>query len=64
MEFVRPILRSSFEDITVTSNFLKSRICNTPCIEINALFVIFNDKELRNFKVRPTHSILKGMIDG
>lgn len=64
MEFVRPILRSSFEDITVTSNFLKSRICNTPCIEINTLFVIFNDKELRNFKVRAAHRIVKGMDDG
>ena len=53
MEIVRPIFHSFFEDTTVTENILKSRICNTSCIEIYTLFAIFNNKELRNFKGRP-----------
>ena len=63
MEFVRPIFQSLFEDTTITTNFLKSHIFNTSGIEIHTLFAIFNSKELRNFKVRPTHSKLKGMDD-
>ena len=58
MEFVRAIFQNLFEDTTITTNFLKSHICSTSCIEIHALFAIFNNKELRNFNVRPTHSIL------
>ena len=33
-------------------------------IEIHTLSSIFNDKELKNFKVRPTPSILNEMDDG
>ena len=53
-----------FEDTTITTKILKSHICDTSCIEINTLFAIFNDKELRNFKVRAAHRIVKGMDDG
>ena len=63
MEFVRPFFQSLFEDITITTNFLKSHICSTSCIDIHTLFAIFNNKELKNFKVRSTHSILKGIDD-
>ena len=61
MEFVRPIFQSLFEYTTLTDNFLKSHICNTSCTEIHTLFAIFNNNELRNFKVGTTHSILKGI---
>ena len=54
MEFVRAIFQNFFEDTTITINFLKSHICSTSCIEIHALFAIFNNKELRNFNVRAT----------
>ena len=65
MKFVRPIFQSLFEDTTITTNFLKSHICSTSSYtEIHTLFAIFNNKELRNFEVRPTHSILKGIDDG
>ena len=65
MEFVRSIFQSLFEDTTVITNFLlKSHICSTYCIEIHTLFAIFNNKELGNFKVRPTQRILKGIDDG
>ena len=63
MEFVRSIFQSLFEDTTIATNFLKSHICNTLCNETNTLFAIFNNNELRNFKVRPTHSIPK-VTDG
>ena len=46
------------------TKFLKGRICNTHCIEINTLFAIFNNKELGNFKVRPNHSTPKGVDAG
>ena len=64
MEIVRPIFHSFFEDTTMTDNILKSRIYNTSCIEIYTLFAIFNNKELRNFKGRPAHSILNRMDHG
>ena len=51
MEFASTIFWSLFEDTTIPTKFLKSHICNTPCIEINTLFAIFNNKELGNFKV-------------
>ena len=59
MEFVRPIFQSLFEDTAITTNFLKSHVCNTFCTEIDTLFATFNNKHLGNF--RPTHSILKGI---
>ena len=34
-------------------------ICNAYCIEINTLFASFNNEELGNFRVRPTHSIFR-----
>ena len=61
MEFVRSIFQILFEDTTITTNTLKSCISSPSIIEIHTLFAIFNNKELRNFKGRPTHSILKGM---
>ena len=64
MEFVRRIFQSLFEDTTINTNFLKSCICNTICIETHKLFALFNNKELRNFKVRRTHSILEGIDAG
>ena len=63
MEFDRPILQTLFEDTKITTNFLKSHIFNTSCIEIQTLFDISNKKELRKFKVRPAHSILKRIDD-
>ena len=57
MEFIRTNFQSFFEDTTITANFLKGRICNTSCIEINTLFAIFN-------KVRPNHTMLKDMDAG
>ena len=60
MDFVRPD-DTTIEDTTVTINFLKSHIGSTSCNEVHILFAIFNNKELSNFKVRPTHSILKGI---
>ena len=50
MEFVTPIFESLFEDTTITTNFLKSYICSTSCIEIHTLFVIFNNKESTKFQ--------------
>ena len=64
MEFASTIFWSLFEDTTIPTKFLKSHICNTPCIEINTLFAIFNNKELGNFKVRPNHSTPKGVDAG
>ena len=64
MEFVTPIFQSLFEDTTIATNFLKSHICSTFCIEIHTWFATFNKKELRNFKVRLTHSILQGIDHG
>ena len=61
MEFVRTIFRSLFEGTTIPTNFLKSQICKTPYVEINRLFAIFNNKEVENFKIRPNHSMPKGM---
>ena len=63
MEFVRFIFQGLLEDTIVTTNFLKSHICSTSCIEIHILLAIFNNKELRNFRVRTTHSILKAIDD-
>ena len=63
-ELVRPIFQSLFEDTTVTTNLLKSYICSTSCIEIHTFFAISNNKELRNFKVRPAHRMLKRIDDG
>ena len=63
-EFVKTIFLSLFEDTTITTNFPKSHICNTSYIEINTLFAIFNNKGLRNFKIRPNHCILKRMDAG
>ena len=37
--------QSLFEDTTITRNFLKSHICKTSYIEINTLFVTYNNKE-------------------
>ena len=64
MKFVRTIFQFFFEDITITTNFRKSHIRNTSCIEITALFAIFKNKELGNLKVRPNHTIHKGMNAG
>ena len=63
MEFVWPIFQGLFEDTTITTNFLKSNISKTSYIEIHTLFSIFKNKELRSFKVRLTHNILKGILD-
>ena len=66
-EIVRTVLRSfseNTEDTTVTANFLKSHICNTSCTEINTLLAIFSNKGLSNLKVRPNHSIFKGIDAG
>ena len=32
-------------------------VCDTYCIDIDRLFASFNNEELRNFKVWPTHYI-------
>ena len=55
------IFRSLFEDTKVTTKFPKRHFCNTSCIKMNTLFAIFNNKGLGNFKVRPTHTMLKRM---
>ena len=60
MEFGRPIFQSLFKGTTINTNFLKSHT-NTSCNEIHTLFAILNDKELRDFNVRTTHNILKGI---
>ena len=57
-------LQGLFEDAKVTNKFLDSHIFNTSCIEINTLFATFNNTELGNFNLKPTHSILQGMDDG
>ena len=64
MEFVRTIFRRLFEDTTVTTNFLKSNICNTFRFGINTSFANFSNNELWNLKIRMNHIILKGMDDG
>ena len=64
MKFVRTIFQFFFEDITITTNFRKSHICKKSCIQINALFAIFKNIELGNWKVRPNHTIHKGMNAG
>ena len=51
MECVRPIFKILLENTTIITSFLKNHICDISCIEINILFVIFNNKELKNFKV-------------
>ena len=53
------IFRMLFENTKITTRFPKRYICNT--IESNTLFVIFNNKGLGNFKVRPNPALLKGM---
>ena len=58
MEFIKSIFQSLFEDTTITINFLKSHFFNTSCFEINILFAIFISRELKNFIVKLTHSIL------
>ena len=63
-EFFRNIFQSFFEDTIITTNFLKCHLYNTSFIEINTLFIIFNNKGLGNFKVRQNHSIHKGMDAG
>lgn len=53
-----------FEDTSITANSLKSQIGNTSYhTEINKLFATFSNKELEDFKVRPTHRMLKGIAD-
>ena len=61
---MKSIFQSLFEDTKITNNFLKSHFFNTSCFVINTLFAIFNTRELRNFKVRLAHSMLKEMDDG
>ena len=61
MEVVRSVFQSFFEGTTIISNFLKGHICNKSLIEIHTLLAIFNNEELRNFKIRSFHTILKGM---
>ena len=51
-----------FEDTKITIRSLKRHICNAT--EINTLFAIFNNKGMGNFKVRPNHTMLKGMDAG
>ena len=63
-EFVKTIFRSLFEDTTITTNFLKSHICNASYIEINNNITIFNNKGLGNCKARPNHSILQRVDAG
>ena len=46
MEFVRSIFQSLFEDTTITTNFLKYKVFNTSCIEINKLLPTYNNTEL------------------
>ena len=64
MEFVRTIFRRLLGDTTITTNFLKSNICNTSRFGINTLFANFSNKELWNLTVRINHTILKGMNYG
>ena len=59
---MRTIFRRLFEDAKITIRFPKRYTCNT--IEINTLFAIFDNKRLRNFKVRPKDTILKEMKAG
>ena len=40
MEFVRPTFQSLYEETTITTNLLKSRISNISRIEIHTFFVI------------------------
>ena len=63
MKLFMSVFLSLHQDTTITTNFLKSHICKTSCIEIYTLFAIFNNKELGNTKVRPAHTILKGIGD-
>ena len=74
MKFVRPIFESLSKDTTITTSFLrnpsikeleklKSHIFNIYRIEIYAMSATFNNKDLWNFKVGPTSSIFKGMVD-
>ena len=58
-QVTRTIFRRLFEDTKITTTFPKRHICIT--IEINTLFAIFRNKELRNCKVRRNHTILKEM---
>ena len=51
MEWVGPISKILLENTTIITSFLKNHICDISCIEINILFVIFNNKELKYFKV-------------
>ena len=60
--FLLGLFLSLFEDITITTNFLKSYIYSKSCIEINTLFATLKNKKLGNFRVRPTYSLLKGMV--
>ena len=64
MECVRPIFKILLENTTIITSFLKNHICDISCIEINILFVIFNNKELKNFKVtQPAFSCSKLTIE-
>ena len=74
MKFVRPIFESLSKDTTITTSFLrnpsikeleklKSHIFNIYRIEINAMSATFNNKDLGSFKVGPTYSIFKGMVE-
>ena len=58
----RAIFRRLFEDNKITTRFPKRHICST--FEINTLFAIFNNKELGNFKVRPSHTVGKEIDAG
>ena len=58
------IFRSLLKDTKITTIFPKRHICSTSCIEMNTLFAIFSNKRLGNFKVRPSHPILKRMEAG
>ena len=63
MEFVMSVFQSILEGTTILTNFLKGHICNKSLIEIHTLLAIFNNEELRNFKVKSSHTILKEMDD-
>ena len=58
----RTIFGRLFEDSKITTRFLKDSFSNN--IDINKLFAIFNNKEMGNFKVRPSHTMLKEMGAG
>ena len=61
-QMIRTIFWRLFKDTKITIRFPKRHICNA--IEINTFSAIFNNKGLGNFKVRPNHTIFKGMDAG